>query len=257
MRVKICILFPHELTITPELAKWVLARNTTAYFAPKPDVTFNNLKGKFTFLGMLGSLRKKLVEESLDNYTHTLTEHAVLVWSNFEMTEEQSETWGTHYLVTGEVNGLDPPTNRSLCNHGDSNNGRYFGVNAMVKATHDKLSELMDIVSIDYFPEGLESVWQRLTGDTPGAVWRENGEDDPHGDKYSCPRSALPKGNLTDDELANGMFICDHRTSLESIGWLTAGKERIRWLSRRLAAAERRIAELVKDYRIKDLPGQD
>ena len=98
----------------------------------------------------------------------------------------------------------------------------------------------------------LDSIWARLfekpvTKDTPAAKWREEGEKDPFGDEYNCPRSALPKGKLTDDELANAMFLCDHRTSLESIGWLTAGKERIRWLSRRLVEAERRIAELEKN----------
>lgn len=81
---------------------------------------------------------------------------------------------------------------------------------------------------------------------TPAANWRKNGEPDPHGTDYDCERAKLAKGHLTDDELANGLYMCDHRTSWESIGWLTAGKERIRWLSRRLVEAQARIAELEK-----------
>ena len=74
---------------------------------------------------------------------------------------------------------------------------------------------------------------------------------------YDCERAKLAKGKLSDDALANAMFLCDHRTSLESTGWLTAGKERIRWLSRRLVEAEQRVAELEKNALQKDLPGQD
>lgn len=72
---------------------------------------------------------------------------------------------------------------------------------------------------------------------TPAARWRANGEANPHQGQYDCERAQLAHGKLTDDELANAVFMCDHRTSFESIGWLTAAKERIRWLSRALAAA--------------------
>lgn len=72
---------------------------------------------------------------------------------------------------------------------------------------------------------------------TPAARWRANGEADPHQDLCDCERAQLAHGKLTDDELANAVFMCDHRTSFESIGWLTAAKERIRWLSRALTAA--------------------
>jgi hypothetical protein len=63
---------------------------------------------------------------------------------------------------------------------------------------------------------------------TIAAKWRENGEQDPHGDQYDCEREKLCKGDLTDDELANAVFLCP------DIGNLTAAKERIRWLSRKL-----------------------
>ena len=79
--------------------------------------------------------------------------------------------------------------------------------------------------------------------DTPGAHWRAEGKKDPHDDKYLCARNELCMGNLTDDELANEMFLYDHRTGLESMPYLTAAKERIRWLSRKLAAAEQQLRE--------------
>lgn len=81
---------------------------------------------------------------------------------------------------------------------------------------------------------------------TPAAFWRDRGEADPHGKQYECERYALTLGNLTDDELANGAFMnYDTRLSVEDminpkpgqyrpIVWMTAVKERIRWLSRAL-----------------------
>lgn len=80
--------------------------------------------------------------------------------------------------------------------------------------------------------------------DTPAADWREFGDKDPHGTKYQCRRSDLPYGDFTDDQIANAVFICDHRASLESIGLLEAAKARIRWLSRQNEAKAERIKEL-------------
>lgn len=71
---------------------------------------------------------------------------------------------------------------------------------------------------------------------TVAARWRANGQPDPHGSRYECERAALPKGDMSDDELANRMFIAD-RNDLDLIVWQTAAKERIRWLSRALIAA--------------------
>lgn len=84
---------------------------------------------------------------------------------------------------------------------------------------------------------------------TPSSQWRANGEPDPHGKHYDCERAALTLGTLTDDELANEAFLnYDTRLSLEDllhpkpgrhmpIVWMTAVKERIRWLSRALERA--------------------
>lgn len=78
---------------------------------------------------------------------------------------------------------------------------------------------------------------------TPGAQWREKGEADPHGTRYECERAALAMGHMSDDEVANGAFLnydnFDARKLLARtpgyyppISWMTAVKDRIRWLSR-------------------------
>ena len=82
---------------------------------------------------------------------------------------------------------------------------------------------------------------------TPAALWRVNGEPDPHPDMVDCERAALTLGNLTDDQLANQVFMHgDERPAFESVMdgtakmpvvYLTAAKERIRWLSRQLDKA--------------------
>jgi hypothetical protein len=81
---------------------------------------------------------------------------------------------------------------------------------------------------------------------TPAARWRQDGQADPHGDHYNCQRAALTLGELTDDELANGVFLHGNEplniNALlrktpgyhSAVVWLTAGKDRIRWLSRAL-----------------------
>ena len=85
---------------------------------------------------------------------------------------------------------------------------------------------------------------------TPAAEWRINGESDPHSSHYDCERAKLTMGKLTDDELANGAFLnYDIRPNLQDIiagkafspiAWMTAVKDRIRWLSRCLVESETR-----------------
>lgn len=79
---------------------------------------------------------------------------------------------------------------------------------------------------------------------TPAAQWRVKGEEDPHAGHYDGERAALAMGNLTDDELANAAFMnYDSNPSMADmiagkafrpIVYMTAVKERIRWLSRAL-----------------------
>ena len=84
---------------------------------------------------------------------------------------------------------------------------------------------------------------------TPRATWAMNGEPDPHGDRYNCARADLCMGAMTDDELANAAFmnydvrphpqdIIDGK-AFSPIAYMTAVKDRIRWLSRRLDKVER------------------
>jgi hypothetical protein len=98
-----------------------------------------------------------------------------------------------------------------------------------------------------YLPE-LKSLGVTKPDGTPAAAWRLKGEADPHGNSYECERAALTLGKLTDDELANAAFMnYDHRPPLQDvvdgkahmpIVYMTAVKERIRWLSRALVKAQ-------------------
>jgi hypothetical protein len=85
---------------------------------------------------------------------------------------------------------------------------------------------------------------------TPSSNWSQNGEPDPHGDHFHGKREELVLGNLTDDQLANAVFIHNHRHldveavlsgEPSSITLLTAAKERIRWLSRQASWPTGRI----------------
>lgn len=93
------------------------------------------------------------------------------------------------------------------------------------------------------------TLWQ-LVRFTPAAEWRVKGETDPHAGHFDGARAQLALGYLTDDELANGLFMnYDQKLDINAImtgkpgyhppiSWATAAKERIRWLSRALVAAQ-------------------
>lgn len=84
-----------------------------------------------------------------------------------------------------------------------------------------------------------EAIAGESLGKTPSSRWHENGEPDPHGhtEHYNGERARLCKGDLTDDEIANEVYMTP------DIANLTAAKERIRWLSR---ALEKTLANVVK-----------
>lgn len=95
-----------------------------------------------------------------------------------------------------------------------------------------------------------DRLMQRLipvTG-TPSHHWIE----DPHAGQYDGERADLAMGDLTDDELANAVFMYgNHMPEILDviagkaqmpIAYLTAAKERIRWLSRRLDATLEALA---------------
>lgn len=81
---------------------------------------------------------------------------------------------------------------------------------------------------------------------TPPARWKLNEEVDPHGDRFSSEeRNHLAMGHLTDDEIANAAFLLgdDRINPLGGIVILTAAKERIRWLSRRVGELETALSK--------------
>lgn len=101
-----------------------------------------------------------------------------------------------------------------------------------------------------------------MTNQTTAAHWREKDEPDPHGSYYDRERAQLALGDLTDDELANAVFMHgDSKPSIAEINdgkakmpivYLTAAKERIRWLSRKVEESKRieqSMAEVLRDAR--------
>lgn len=116
---------------------------------------------------------------------------------------------------------------------------------------------------------------------TPSSHWHAEGQADPHAGHYDCERAALAMGNLTDDQLANAafMFYNDYPSlqdvldgkAFQPIAYMTAVKDRIRWLSRSLekvtaelaavresrdVMSECRINVAERDSRIKSLYSQ-
>lgn len=69
---------------------------------------------------------------------------------------------------------------------------------------------------------------------TPPSEWSIKGETDPHGSHYNRERAKIAMGGLTDDQLANAVFMGGDGSfpAISSIALLTSAKERIRWMSR-------------------------
>ena len=77
---------------------------------------------------------------------------------------------------------------------------------------------------------------------TPAARWRDEGKPDPHGNRYDCLREETVGGHLTDDEVANAVFLDPDLANL------TIAKDRIRWLSRqveRVAERNRKLRDVL------------
>ena len=83
-----------------------------------------------------------------------------------------------------------------------------------------------------YVYDAVRAAIRQATG-TPGAVRPQLSEQDEFRDYIKQERSSLAMGFLTDDQLANAVYLAD-RNSLKLIGLQTAAKERIRWLSRKV-----------------------
>lgn len=71
---------------------------------------------------------------------------------------------------------------------------------------------------------------------TPANNWFGEGESDPHKEMYNEERARIAYGNMPDDTIANALFMGGdgYMKGVSTIALLTAGKERIRWLSRSL-----------------------
>jgi hypothetical protein len=122
-------------------------------------------------------------------------------------------------------------------------------------ADYIRLNHLGDV----HHNRSMQFARDALAATTPAAEWRDDGEPDPHGERYSGERAGLCMGNLTDDELANGVFLHGDGThgrapiadvvagrAFWPIAWLTAAKDRIRWLSRRVEAQDAARAQEVE-----------
>lgn len=132
--------------------------------------------------------------------------------------------------------------------------GRFEGINIrevdnaddyLIMFMNDEAKQLQQLLA------DLQNDDEEEPADTPdeatvAAAWREAGEVDPHGDYYDCERAKLCMGHLTDDELASGVYLNGDKQltpqrliagETSSMVWLTAAKERIRWLSRNLVSA--------------------
>lgn len=113
------------------------------------------------------------------------------------------------------------------------------------------LSTKLKAITAD-MPEGLSTEVRS----TPSSSWKVDGEGDPHAGQYDGERAELTLGQYTDDQLANGIYMnYDRPFDIEAtlarregyhppIAWMTAGKERIRWLSRALEKEITKNAEL-------------
>lgn len=115
----------------------------------------------------------------------------------------------------------------------------------------------------------LRKMIERALESTPSSKWAEKGEPDPHGDQYDCARSDLKMGDFTDDEMANAVYMHGNEhpsvesimggSALPAIAYLTAAKDRIRWLSRKLTAAEKALNEKetmnIENLQLQETPG--
>lgn len=93
---------------------------------------------------------------------------------------------------------------------------------------------------------------------TPSERWFANKGPDEFPELINKERGSLVMGSYTDDELANAVFLYGDMSLEEkhlsvmsgkptSMAYLTAGKERIRWLSRHLESSLASEQKLVKD----------
>lgn len=145
--------------------------------------------------------------------------------------------------------------------------------NGLICSSED-LQAILDLLAIMHADGGhyaathgiAKAAKDALRPGTPAAKWRADGMPDPHGDLYNCERADLAMGYYTDDELANTVFLHGDRNptiegmlagEITSIMVLTAAKDRIRWLSRKvveLQAKLRPMPDNAETVTVRQLP---
>ncbi len=96
---------------------------------------------------------------------------------------------------------------------------------------------------------------------TPNAKWIADGEPNPFGDRYDVTRNDLPMGDVTDYALANNVYMYGNmKPTIEDmlnghmpIIYLTAAKERIRWLSYQNYLLSQQIAKPATGVPVEEL----
>jgi hypothetical protein len=91
---------------------------------------------------------------------------------------------------------------------------------------------------------------------TPSSNWKETGAEDPHGSRFDVERGQLVLGHLTDDEMANAVYMHGNAKlthaqilagELMPHAYLTGARDRIRWLSRALEKALAALTKMTQD----------
>lgn len=95
---------------------------------------------------------------------------------------------------------------------------------------------------------------------TPAAMWRVNGDVDPFGNTYDCQMSELTMGDIDTATLAImiGIYAGVDRSNtdafLKQLSYIYAGKDRLRWLSRRLHEHETETVRECNNVQRSNLP---
>jgi hypothetical protein len=124
--------------------------------------------------------------------------------------------------------------------------------NVFIKQAIDNIKQAIRTSATDGSDTGVfnisdvELLLRIATEETPSSFWSEYGKPDFHAGVYDGDRAKLTLGFMTDDELANGVYLHGNRlqstqelisSAISPLGWLAAAKERIHWLSRALERA--------------------
>jgi len=181
---------------------------------------------------------------------HTLRpEQVTRVWKSMPGGAHRfMKDWGPQAFADALMDEL----NKNTAHESIADDSLYLGLrHRAVQAGYRSVSHALDAaIALKSTERNTDESAEKAVLSTPPNRWSEDGEKDPHGSSYDCERAALTCGNLTDDELANAVFLHDHRGPLNvqaimrgepsSIALLTAAKERIRWLSRALVKEQQR-----------------